>query len=188
MENATNSFNKEYEVEKIITRKYYKNKKYYLIKWLCYPITEATWEPKSNIKHLNSMLKKFEHEYPHSIDKEMYNIYCKGSKKRKKRTRKIKKNKEIQKEKKALPKCIKPECFTQTELKDKYYEKLKIHLHINNPKRKMNKLENDLVVDLSSNTTTNSEENISNFPEEKENSNEAEEKEVPNHLIVPVLE
>ena len=38
-----------YEVEKIINCKIYKNKKYYLIKWLCYPIYEATWEPKSNI-------------------------------------------------------------------------------------------------------------------------------------------
>ena len=44
MENNSDCFNKVYEVEKIITRKYYKNKKYYLIKWLCYPITESTWE------------------------------------------------------------------------------------------------------------------------------------------------
>ena len=42
MENIFDSNDKEYEVEKIITRKYYKNKKYYLIKWLCYPITEST--------------------------------------------------------------------------------------------------------------------------------------------------
>ena len=39
-----------YEVEKIINCKSYKNKKYYLIKWLCYPINKSTWEPKSNLK------------------------------------------------------------------------------------------------------------------------------------------
>ena len=69
MENIFDSNDKEYEVEKIITRKYYKNKKYYLIKWLCYPITESTWEPISNIKNLDSMLKEFEHEYPYSNTK-----------------------------------------------------------------------------------------------------------------------
>ena len=72
MDIMSDSMNEEYEVEKIITRKYYKSKKYYLIKWLCYPITESTWEPISNIKNLDLMLKKFEHEYPYSIDKEMY--------------------------------------------------------------------------------------------------------------------
>ena len=41
-----------YEVEKIINSKIYRNKKYYLIKWLCYPIHESTWEPKSNLKNL----------------------------------------------------------------------------------------------------------------------------------------
>ena len=33
MESIFDSNDKEYEVEKIITRKYYKNKKYYLIKF-----------------------------------------------------------------------------------------------------------------------------------------------------------
>ena len=45
-----------YEVEKIITRKFFKSKKYYLIKWLCYPIYESTWEPKSNLKDLDFMI------------------------------------------------------------------------------------------------------------------------------------
>ena len=100
MENNSDCFNKVYEVEKIITRKYYKNKKYYLIKWLCYPITESTWEPKSNIKNLHLMLKKFEHEYPYSIDKEMYDIYCTETKKRKSKSHRIKRDKENQIEKK----------------------------------------------------------------------------------------
>ena len=36
MENCSGDF---YEVEKIINCKYFKNKKYYLIKWLFYPIS-----------------------------------------------------------------------------------------------------------------------------------------------------
>jgi hypothetical protein len=187
MENEANSLNKVYDVQKIITRKYFKNKKFYLVKWLCYPITEATWEPKSNLKQIDLMLKKFEHEYPYSIDKEMYDIYCKETK-RNKRTRKIKKNKETQKEKKYLSKSFKFECFTKTELKDAYYEKLKIHLHINNTKKEINKSENEFIIDLSSNTTTNSEENSSIFQEEKDCITEAEEKEISTGLIVPILE
>ena len=93
-----------YEVEKIITSKYYKNKKYYLIKWLCYPISESTWEPKSSLNHLNSLLDKFESEYPFSIDKEMYEIYCKETKKRSKRRNKGKNSKEFKINKKFLSK------------------------------------------------------------------------------------
>ena len=188
MENNSDCFNKVYEVEKIITRKYYKNKKYYLIKWLCYPITESTWEPKSNIKNLHLMLKKFEHEYPYSIDKEMYDIYCKETKKRKSKSHRIKRDKENQIEKKFLSKKKKPECFTKSELNDSYYDKLKSHLYIYKTKRKTNKLENECIIDLSSNTTTNSEENISNFQDEKESIIEVEEKEDSNDLIAPILE
>ena len=69
-------WNEMYEVEKIINCKIYKNKKYYLIKWLCYPIYESTWEPKSNLKNLNYMIEAFEREYPYSVDQNMYEIYC----------------------------------------------------------------------------------------------------------------
>ena len=48
MEINSDNINEIYEVEKIINFKYYKNKKYYLIKWLSFPISESTWEPKSN--------------------------------------------------------------------------------------------------------------------------------------------
>ena len=85
MEINSDSTNKVYEVEKIINCKFYKNKKYYLIKWLCYPICESTWEPKSNIKHLGKILDKFESRYPYSINQNMYNIYCEENKKRKKK-------------------------------------------------------------------------------------------------------
>ena len=179
--------NKEYEVEKIITCKFYKNKKYYLIKWLCYPITESTWEPKSSIKHLSSLLQKFEDEYPYSIDKEMYEIYCEElKKKKKKRKNKKQKHKEIQNETKLLSKKKKLECFSESELKDIYYDKLKSHLYINILKRHFNKLEKELIIDLSSSTTSQSEDNNSNFQNEKEN--ETKEKDDSNRLIMPIFE
>jgi len=188
MESIFDSNDKEYEVEKIITRKYYKNKKYYLIKWLCYPITESTWEPISNIKNLDSMLKEFEHEYPYSIDKEMYDIYCTETKKRKSKSHKNKKNKKIQSEKKFLSKKKKPECFTESELNDAYYDKLKSHLYINITNKKLTKPENDCFIDLCSTITTVSEENTSYFQDDKESIIEVEEKEYSKDLIAPILE
>ena len=47
MDNCLEHFDKVYEVEKIINCKFYKNKKYYLIKWLCYPISHLG----TKIKH-----------------------------------------------------------------------------------------------------------------------------------------
>ena len=95
MEINSEFINEIYEVEKIINFKYYKNKKYYLIKWFSYPISESTWEPKSNLKYINNMLTKFEKEYPYSIDQNMYNIYCDEINKRKKRSKTDIKNKRI---------------------------------------------------------------------------------------------
>ena len=89
-------WNEMYEVEKIINCKIYKNKKYYLIKWLCYPIYESTWEPKSNLKNLNYMIEAFEREYPYSVDQNMYEIYCDELKKRLKRKNKAKIAKKLQ--------------------------------------------------------------------------------------------
>ena len=168
---------KIYEVEKIITRRFHRNKKYYLIKWLCYPITESTWEPKSSLKHLNFLLNKFENEYPLSIDKEMYSIYCNEMTRKKK----SKKNKLLNKKRKI-------EFFSETELKDIYYDKLKNHLYINAIKRSDIKNENDLIIDLSSNTISFSEENDFNFPEEKESTNEGDDINQNNQLIMPIME
>ena len=162
-----------YEVEKIIARKIYKSKKYYLIKWLYFPINESTWEPKSNLTNINYMMNKFEAEYPSSIDQYMYDIYCEEYKKKIKRTKKSKKS---QKVKKLLSKKIKFECFSQSELKDIYYEKLKTHLHINNKKNESN---NELMIEISSNTTQ-SDDNIHNF-------NETEDKNDFHGLIIPEI-
>ena len=187
MEISSDSLNKIYEVEKIINCKFYKNKKYYLIKWLCYPISESTWEPKSSIKHLKEILAKFESEYPYSIDNDMYNIYCLEMDKRKKRSKRGQKNREVKNGIKLLSKKKKIEGFSKAELKDVYYEKLKNHLFINMAKRHINKLESQIIIDLSSTTTSQSGDNISIFinENENENMNETEEKNDGNKLIRP---
>ena len=179
--------NEIYEVEKIINFKYYKNKKYYLIKWLSFPISESTWEPKSNLKYVNNMLIKFEKEYPYSIDQNMYNIYCSAINKRKKRSKKGQKKKEIKNGIKYLSKAKKIEGFSKTELKDVLYDKLKNHLFINITKRhiiNINKIENQVVIDLSTCNTSPSEEIIC----DKENLNDTEEKNDGSKLIRPILE
>ena len=97
MDNITEDTKETYEVEKIINCKIYKNKKYYLIKWLCYPIYESTWEPKSNLKGIDFMINRLEQEYPYSIDQYMYEIYCAKLKKAQKEGVKEEKIQENQK-------------------------------------------------------------------------------------------
>ena len=166
MEYQTQSLNDTFEVEKIINSKIYRNKKYYLIKWLCYPINESTWEPKSNLKDLSYMLDRFEAEYPYSIDQNMYHIYCDESKRCTKKRNKAKKTKEVPKDTKFLSKKKKFEVFSDSELKDLYYDKLKSHLHINIKKKES---KNEIVIELSSNSTQN-DDNCSNFHENEEKS------------------
>ena len=128
-------------------------------------------ESKSNIKHLSAMLEKFEVQYP-------YSIWCKRAQK----------SKEIPNGTKSLSKSRKIEGFSKAELKDILYEKLKDHLFINIFKRHNIKHENQVIIDLSSTSTTHSEENFSIFISEIENSNENEEKNDSNKLIKPILE
>ena len=186
MEINSDNINEIYEVEKIINFKYYKNKKYYLIKCLSFPISESTWEPKSNLKYVNNMLIKFEKEYPYSIDQNMYNTYCSAIHKRKKGNKKGQKKTEIKNRFKYLSKTKKIEGFSKTELKDVLYDKLKNHLFINIIKRhiNINKIENKVIIDLSTCNTSPSEENISN----KENLNDNVEKNDGSKLIRPILE
>ena len=174
MDNCLEHFDKVYEVEKIINCKFYKNKKYYLIKWLCYPISK--------------IVQKFEHSYPLSIDNEMYEIYLAEMKKRKKRSKKGQKKEEIQLGTKHLAKKKKIEGFSRVELKDSYYEKLKNHLYINMAKRHTNKVENEVIIDLSSNSSSHSEEIGSVFLVDKKNLGEIETKDEEKKLIMPVLE
>ena len=176
MEIKNDSSSEIYEVEKIINCKIYRNKKYYLVKWLCYPIYESTWEPKSNLKNLNYMIDAFEAEYPYSVDKNMYEIY---SEELQKRTTKRNKRKRISKDFKTsikfLSKKKKMEFFTKSELKDEFFDKLKVHLHLNMIQRHSKTQESDLIIDLGS-STFESEENVLYGESDKENSNVTVEK------------
>lgn len=51
----------EFEVEEILDSRFDKeaNKEFFLVKWLNYPIQEATWEPAKNFKHLKEILADF---------------------------------------------------------------------------------------------------------------------------------
>ena len=177
-----------YEVEKIINYKICKNKKYYLIKWIDYPIHESTWEPKSNLINLDYMIEEFESEYPFSIDQNMYQIYCAELKKRKLLERK--KNNKRYKELKIISQFISKkkriEFFSKTELDDIYLDKLKIHLHLNLDKRSIKSKESELIVDLSSNNSQN-DEMFTNEESDKEN-NDFTEKNNLKRLIMPEIE
>ena len=170
-----------YEVEKIITSKYYKNKKYYLIKWLCYPINQSTWEPKSNLKNLNQLIEQFEAQYPYTIDKSMYNIFCNEIK--------IKRIKKEKKEKKSINSHIKYlkkkrnlEKFDENELTNMNLDRLKMHLHIKIDKANLKDINNiksekpEFIIDLSDgNNKFNSylkKDNENSFEENKKNINE----------------
>ena len=168
-----------YEVEKIINCKTFRNKKFYLIKWLCYPINQSTWEPKSNLKHLNSLIEEFERGYPFSIDQDMFNKYCEEEKKIRKSKNK-KASKECESEIKLTARKRKIEYFSDTELNDLYLDKLKTHLYINMNKKPNNGIKSstdDLIIDLSStscpsediiNINSNKESNLGHFQEKKD--------------------
>ena len=179
-----------YEVEKIINCKTYHNKKYYLIKWLCYPINESTWEPKSNLKHLNYLIEDFEAEYPFSIDQNMYNIFCEEVKKKKGGKNKVKNLKDSPFNNKLTSKKRKLEYFSDLELNDEYFDKLKTHLYINSFKTIKNDIKqsnDDLIIDLSSNITQ-CEENMNNNSSQDSNMMNSEEKENKSKLIMPKME
>jgi hypothetical protein len=50
----------EYEVEQILDKRLIRNKTQYLVKWLGYPLHDATWEPVENLKNAPEKLKEFE--------------------------------------------------------------------------------------------------------------------------------
>jgi hypothetical protein len=161
MENNYNNSSEMYEVEKIINCKCYRNKKYYLIKWLCYPINQSTWEPKSNLKNLNYLIQEFESEYPYSIDQNMYNIFCEEVINKKRSNKKAKILKESSNESKFIAKKRKIEFFSDFELNNAYLDKLKKHLYIGSYKNKnkgIKQTNDEFVINLSS--TEQTEENI----------------------------
>ena len=186
MELMFDSSSNMYEVEKIINSKTFRNKKYYLIKWLCYPINECTWEPKSSLKHLNYLIEEFEAGYPFSVDQEMYNIFCEEVKKNKMSKNKRRKLKIISNNQKFLTKKKKIEYFSDSDLNDEYLDMLKIHLHINISKKRKTQNGN-LIIDLTSINTPSEEINIHNASE-KPNLAKFQGEEEISKLIMPKIE
>ena len=193
MEYIYKSCSNFYEVEKIINCKIYKNKKFYLIKWLYFPINESTWEPKSNLKNLKNLIDEFESEYPFSVDHDMYNIFCEeiNKKKRYKNKNKNKKNLlESPNENEYIGKKRKIEYFSDAELNDDYLDKLKAHLYINTDQKRIktkNIQKSNLIIDLTS-SKNQIEDNISNNSTEEPNSmNFNQEKINLSKLIIPKI-
>ena len=77
--------NKYYKVDKIITRKIKKGKKYYLIKWKGFSLEHSTWEPISHLSKILNIVEIFDNNFPDSIEKEEYAKFLKLFKKYKKK-------------------------------------------------------------------------------------------------------
>ena len=176
-----------YEVEKIINCKYIRNKKYYLIKWLFYPINQSTWEPKSNLENLEYMINDFESKYPYSIDSFMYDIFNNDVKAKKKS-----KNRNININKKFLSKKRNKDFYFSIEELDKQnMDLLRKHLYISGNKKHLNdnkQKNDDLIIDLRTEEKENegklnnsSENEINAIYIEEQNSN------LPK-LIMPIFE
>lgn len=130
-----------YEVEKIVAHKKKKNKKYYLIKWLSYPISECTWEPLINLQNVHELVDEFEKGYPNTFDREIYEIFCES---KKKITKPSEKKKTFIKKKLSKPQKEEPEKASNIlkENNIEYFDKLSSHLYIGNNKNKDGKIIN----------------------------------------------
>ena len=176
-----------YEVEKIINCKYIRNKKYYLIKWLYYPINQSTWEPKSNLETLEYMINDFESKYPYSIDSFMYNIFYNDIKAKKKSKNR---NKNIYK--KYLSKKRNKDFYSSIDELDKVnLDNFKKHLYISDNKKQLNDIKqknDDLIIDLRAEEKEN-EEKLNNSSENEINTKYIEEQKsnLPK-LIRPIFE
>ena len=55
-----NTEQEEYEVETILDKRILRKKPQYLIKWLGYPLHDATWEPLEHLNNAKDKVKEFE--------------------------------------------------------------------------------------------------------------------------------
>jgi len=177
-----------YEVEKIINYKYIKNKKYYLIKWLYYPINQSTWEPKSNLENLEYLINDFESKYPYSVDNFMYNIFCNDIKAKKKleNRNKNKNNKQF------LSKKRGKDFYSSIKELDKLnLDCFKTHLYINDNKKHLNdnsQKKDEIIINLRAETKEN-EEKLNNSLENEINAKYFEEqKSNMSKLILPIFQ
>ena len=77
--------NKYYNVDKIITRKIKRGKKFYLIKWRGFSLEYCSWEPISHLTKILNLVEIFDNNFPDSIEKEEYTKFLKLYKKYKKK-------------------------------------------------------------------------------------------------------
>ena len=77
--------NKYYNVDKIITRKIKKGKKFYLIKWKGFSLEYCSWEPISHLNKILNIVEIFDKYFHNSIEKEEYKHFLKFYKKYKKK-------------------------------------------------------------------------------------------------------
>ena len=61
----------EYEVEDILDHRGSKRSHQYLVKWLGYLMSEASWEAKSNLKHTPNIVKGYERSLEEEPDDEV---------------------------------------------------------------------------------------------------------------------
>jgi hypothetical protein len=52
----------EFEVETILDKRIIRRKPQYLVKWMHYPLHDATWEPLENLANSMDKLKEFENQ------------------------------------------------------------------------------------------------------------------------------
>ena len=51
---------KEYKVKTILNKRVLRNKPQYLVKWMGYPLHDATWEPLEHLKNAREKVQEFE--------------------------------------------------------------------------------------------------------------------------------
>ena len=71
----------EYEVEKILNKKKFREKDRYLVQQGGYTAEENTWEPRENLQNARDLVEKFEEEYKEEsrwVRKENHKEFHKG--------------------------------------------------------------------------------------------------------------
>ena len=133
-----------FDVEKIITRRFDGKNKFYLIKWVGYPLEDCSWEPISHLQNIGDMVENFDKNFPKSIDKKRLKQYLSVIHRKKSHIIKIKnpflknrgfKNRKI-KRKNNIIICINNSENINSEIEEKKEEEKEIENEIKNETEK----------------------------------------------------